>query len=349
MPPEPRKPIEELLEASARARRAKFGPDPQMPNPMRTHLHEEIARINRSEEPTERRSWLASFWPQISLATAVAAVIMTGSVLWVRTTTKETKAPMQLAMSAPESAPKDATAALRSVDAPPAERLEKNEDAKLADVGIAAEAPAETASNLAGTAEVKSFKELARLPAAAKASAPVMARSFTEEHQAPASNLSKRFSQDVSGKIGARGDARLKQPTNILNTFDVQREGDKIRVVDEDGSTYTGKLEQITQNDRRSLAQKNQQQNFAAQSATATKPTGANESNEYVFRAAGFNSSLKKNIVFEANYVATPAENQQNTASKEGRRNEQNQSRIVGTARISGEPPVEIDAVSVPR
>jgi hypothetical protein len=119
--------------------------------------------------------------------------------------------------------------------------------------------------------------------------------------------------------------------------------------VDEDGSTYTGKLEQITQNDRRSLAQKNQQQNFAAQSATATKPGEGSEPNEYFFRAAGFNSSLKKNVVFEANYVATPDENQQNAAIKEGRRNEQNQSRIVGTAKIPGEPPIEVDAVSVAR
>ncbi len=349
MPPEPKKPIEELLEASARARRAEFGLDLQMPNPMRAHLHEKIARINRSEEPKERRTWLASFWPQISLATAVAAVIITGSVLWVRTTTKETSAPMQLAMSAPESVPKDATAALRSLDVPQIDQLEKSEDAKVADARIAAEAPAETASNLAGTGEVKSLKEVARAPAAAKAAAPVIARSLTKEHQGAASNLSKRFSQNVAGKIGARGDSRLKQRANVLKTFDVQQEGDKIRVVDEDGSTYTGKLEQITQNDRRSLAQKNQQQNFAAQPATATQPGEANESNEYFFRAAGFNSSLKKNVVFEANYVATPAENQQNTASKEDRRNEQNQSRIVGTARIPGEPPVEVDAVSFAR
>ncbi len=320
-----------------------------MPNPMRVQLHEEIVRLNRSEESKGRRSWLASFWPQISLATAVAAVLVTGLVLWVRVPAK-TNAAMQLAMTAPESVPQDVTAALRSLDVPQIERLEKSEDAKLTDAGIAAEAPAETASNLAGAAEVKSLKEAARAPAAAKAAAPAVAsRSFTEAHQASGSNLSKRFSQDVAGKIGARGDSRLKQRANVLNTFDIQQEGDKIRVVDEDGSTYTGKLEQITQSDHRSLAQKNQQQNFAAQSATATKQDEASESNEYFFRAAGFNSSLKKNVVFEANYVATQAENQKDAASKGGRRNQQNQSRIVGTARIPGEPPVEVDAVSVAR
>ena len=42
MPLEPKKPIDELLEASAKARRAAFGADPKMPNPMRAQLHHEI-------------------------------------------------------------------------------------------------------------------------------------------------------------------------------------------------------------------------------------------------------------------------------------------------------------------
>ncbi|MDQ2918986.1 MAG: hypothetical protein M3R10_03810, partial [Verrucomicrobiota bacterium] len=295
-----------------------------------------------------RRSWLTSFWPQISLATAVAVVLVTGSVFWFRAQTETNNATAQLAMNAPV-APKDATETLRSLDAPQVDRLEKSEASKSADVAIAAAPPAETASSFAGTAEVKSFQEVAQAPAAAKVAAPAMAtRSFTQEPQALTANLSQRFSQNVSGKMAAGDDAKLKRRANVLNTFDVQQEGDKIRVVDEDGSTYTGKLEQITQNDRRSLAQKNQQ-NFVAQAGTATKPAEENESNEYFFRAAGFNSSLKKNVVFEANYVAPPTDNQQNAATKEARRDEQNQARIVGTAKIPGEPPVEVDAVSVAR
>src|SRR5205085_10216447 len=96
MPPEPKNPIEELLEASARARRAEFGADPKMPNPMRAQLHEEIARRNRGGEP--RRSWFANFWPQLSLATAVAAALVVASVVWFRSETKITRADVQLAM-----------------------------------------------------------------------------------------------------------------------------------------------------------------------------------------------------------------------------------------------------------
>ena len=66
MPPDPKKPIEELLEASAKARRAEFGADPKMPNPMRARLHDEIARLGREDQQPERRSWLSLFWPQVS-------------------------------------------------------------------------------------------------------------------------------------------------------------------------------------------------------------------------------------------------------------------------------------------
>jgi len=55
---EPKKPIEELLEATARARRAQFGADPTMPNPMRAQLHHEIERLSRT--PEQVRTFLSN-------------------------------------------------------------------------------------------------------------------------------------------------------------------------------------------------------------------------------------------------------------------------------------------------
>jgi len=59
MASEPKKPIEEMLEALAKARRAEFGDDPKMPNPMRARLHEEIARAGAAEDEKveSRGSW----------------------------------------------------------------------------------------------------------------------------------------------------------------------------------------------------------------------------------------------------------------------------------------------------
>src|SRR5215475_7081249 len=84
MPSEPKKPIEEMLEALAKARRAEFGDDPKMPNPMRARLHEEIARAGAAEgEGIEsRRSWITMFWPRVTVAAALATLIVLVPAIW---------------------------------------------------------------------------------------------------------------------------------------------------------------------------------------------------------------------------------------------------------------------------
>ncbi|MGZ5002341.1 MAG: hypothetical protein ACXWBM_04035 [Chthoniobacterales bacterium] len=347
MQPEPKKPIEELLEASARARRAEFGADPQMPNPMRAQLHEEIARQNRTTEPEKRRGWLANFWPQLSLATAVAAMLVVAAFVWLGT---ESRGPrIQSAMQQRVAQPDDVSAPLHSLDAPQIDRLAKGNEWKSDEGTVAAAPPVQSEPSFAGGADIKSLNEVAQAPAAAKAAALApAARSFAQTRQAETANVRQRFSQNVSGQIAGRED-KSKQRANLLNTFDVQQEGNRIRVVDEDGSTYTGKLEQIAQSDSRSLSQK-KEQNLAARSAAAFKRGEESESNEYFFRAAGFNSSLKKNVVFEANYIATPTAKDQIPGEKRSQTEQQQApARIVGTARVAGEAPVEVDAVSVAR
>jgi hypothetical protein len=355
MPSEPKKPIEELLEASARARRSEFGADGRMPNPMRAQLHEEIVRLDRRDKPQERRSWLANFWPQLSLATAVAAVLVTASVVWFRTQNKTSESSLSLAVqTAPVVASNETNGPLRSLDAMAVDRLAKDNGAKPADSVVAEESQLSSGrladAATAGAAPDAPPSEVAQAPATAKAAVPApVARSFAQTRQTQTANLRQRFSQNIAQNAPALSENKMKQQrSSLLNTFDVQQEGDRIRVVDEDGSTYTGKLEQIAQHDARSLSQKKEQK-AAAQSMTAMKPGEQTESNEFFFRAAGFNATLKKQVVFEANYIAAPAENQQNKAMKEQRRDEQNAARIVGTAKVPGQAPVEVDAVSVTR
>src|SRR5436190_18947134 len=81
MASEPKKPIEEMLEEAARARRAAFESDPKMPNPMRARLHDEIARSERPERD-DRKSWLLMFWPRIAVAAALATLLVLGPVMW---------------------------------------------------------------------------------------------------------------------------------------------------------------------------------------------------------------------------------------------------------------------------
>src|SRR5207248_11272923 len=82
MPPEPKKPIEELLEASARARRAEFGDDPKMPNPMRAQLHHEITRLARKDECESRWRAFGISWPRLMTTTALALLLVSASAIW---------------------------------------------------------------------------------------------------------------------------------------------------------------------------------------------------------------------------------------------------------------------------
>src|SRR5262249_33495051 len=84
MASEPKKPIEQMLEALAKARRAQFGDDPKMPNPMRARLHEEIARAQAAEDEKieSRPSWLTMFWPRLTVAAALATLIVLVPAIW---------------------------------------------------------------------------------------------------------------------------------------------------------------------------------------------------------------------------------------------------------------------------
>src|SRR5262245_51540935 len=84
MASEPKKPIEQMLEALAKARRAQFGDDPKMPNPMRARLHEEIGRVGGAEADNaeSRPSWVTMFWPRVTVAAALATSIVLLPAIW---------------------------------------------------------------------------------------------------------------------------------------------------------------------------------------------------------------------------------------------------------------------------
>ena len=159
-------------------------------------------------------------------------------------------------------------------------------------------------------------------------------------------NFRQQFSKNASDQTIR---SKPKQPLNILNEFQVEQSDHEIRVVDADGSTYSGKLEPLGQNDARSIF--NQKRNYAAPSSrTPTSFDDKAQANnaEFYFRATGYNSSLKKRVVFEGNYIASSAAAQKKVAeAKAEERDEQTPARITGTAKIHGETPVQIDAVAV--
>jgi hypothetical protein len=159
----------------------------------------------------------------------------------------------------------------------------------------------------------------------------------------------QQFSQQ-SGIQSFRNKAQVSRSANVLNTFRVQQQGNEIQVLDADGSTYTGKIEQVAKDaelDSRMTARRDGAKQTRSHAAKAA-PKNESDAPQSYFRATGYNVSLKKTLVFEGNYAAPPARQPTKTTSNDRERSEQSRdrARIVGTVRVNGEAPVELDAVA---
>ena len=177
---------------------------------------------------------------------------------------------------------------------------------------------------------------------AKETSRPVIADSGVLGQKQKVENVRQQFSQ-----ASANRDSKLQQAANVLNNFQVEQDGRQIRVVDADGSTYTGKIERLSQNDTRNLSK--EKQNYAARfaqvaAAAPTKDADGSTSDEFYFHATGYSGSLKKSLIFEGNYIVTASPRQKASDDLTSRSGEEMRARIVGTAKIHGEPPVPVDA-----
>ena len=376
MPLEPKKSIEDLLEATARARRAEFGADPKMPNPMRAQLHHEIERVARGNESPQSQHWFRLLWPRLSFATISALILVSASVLWWwhehQTSSDET---IKLAMQQPTGeAPQPEKVFEQGAAAAPAAP-------SFADSNSLASRPAEAAKDTdalgrfaqdatpSKTEPTDSFvaggnktdqplpadKSLGQLAATdlnrptvspAEAAAPATA-SFAQKGQT--TNFRQQLSTNAANQAFR---SKLKATANILNEFQVQQSDHEIRLVDADGSTYSGKLEPLAKNDARSIYIQKKNYNAPLSRATPGFDEKAQPANaEYHFRATGYNTSLKKSLVFEGNYIAPSEVPQKKVAeakTESEERDEEASARITGVAKVHGESPVQIDAVAVP-
>ncbi len=318
MPPEPKKKIEELLEASAQKRRAEFGRDPAMPNPMRVRLHDEIAAITGNREAAPRAQRFAWTWPRLVLgATFACLVVGGGSLLWLT----QRQPPNETARFA-------AADRLESVPAPPAAVSAPQDQPADAKGALAKTEPAAPAVS-------QTFSQTAAAGAVA------------EKSESAAANITQQFSQVAGNKAVASRSARAPR---VLDNFQVEQNGRDIRVVDEDGSTYSGRIEELAPNDSRNALKLKQP---ATMTADAAKPApaesdGGTANNEFRFRATGYSDRLKKQLVFEGNYIVDATAARKDLQAEMQKKNAPAPARILGTAKVPGEPPVQIDAVTVP-
>jgi hypothetical protein len=388
MPSEPKKPIEQMLEALAKARRAEFGDDTKMPNPMRARLHEEIAQAGAAEDEKDesRESWVTRFWPRVAVAAALATLIVLVPAIWWNQShplaesgdfaLRDRTAGAADRLN-PAAASEDTLAKAPAVSAtePTVNLADKNQikiepaatpsseaeasksSTRFAQGRAATEFPNQVTKGFTDK-DIASAKIQAGPAAAPAAGADSKAKSDTMAAAAPpvaqpssAGSLAtkQQFSRQ-SAIQSFRNNAQVSRAANVLNTFQVQQEGSEIRVLDADGSTYTGKIEQLAESaelDSRITARRDTAKETRRYAAKATRENGSAASQSY-FRATGYNVSLKKTLVFEGNYAAPPAQQPATAPVNDRERSEQNRdrARIVGTVRVNGEAAVEVDAVA---
>ncbi|HEY4285274.1 MAG TPA: hypothetical protein VGM62_19600 [Chthoniobacterales bacterium] len=381
MASEPKRPVEKMIEALAKARRGEFGDEPDMPNPMRARLHDEVSStLTENERAGTRPSWLTMFWPRLAVAAAMATLLVLVPAIWWNKThpvaSSGQLASRDSAAVFEESkpvAPEDALtkgSAAASAPAPNVNLADNNQVRIEPEATPGADAQAlEESNRLAEARSTRALpvrvtkgyisKESAAQPRVATAAAPPAGEQLTKESDripgagaeapvAPAAaaagtRAKQQFSQNVAAQ-SFRNNVPLKQ--HLLNTFQVEQQGTEIRVVDSDGSTYTGKIEQMAQNEKQAPAKQKQK------APQLNDEAGSQESQSY-FRATGFNVSLKKNVVFEGNYTEASPPAQSLTANKpaqaqaeQQQQQRQDRARIVGEARVNGEQPVQVDAVA---
>src|SRR3954454_10694593 len=372
MASEPKKPMEQMLEALAKARRAQFGDDAKMPNPMRARLHEEIARGGAAddEQSESRPSWITMFWPRLTVAAALATLIVLVPAIWwnqshqladsgdVALRTRASGAADRAVERNPAVNATEATVNLADnsnikvepAAAPPSEAEGLASSTRLAQGRAATELPNQVTKDEIASAKIQAA------PAAADskgksdtmaAAAPPVAQSSS----ADSLGTEQQFSRQALVQT-FRNNAQVNRAANVLKTFQVQQQGSDIRLLNADGSTYTGKLEQSANNgqlDSRMTVRRDAAKQTESYAAKAVPENDSATPRSY-FRATGFNISLKKTVVFEGNYAAPPA--QQSAATipndKEPAAQNRDQVHIVGRVRVNGEAPIEVDAVAEP-
>jgi hypothetical protein len=388
MASDPKKPIEQMLEALAKARRAQFGDDPKMPNPVRVRLHEEIAKAGATEEDDaeSRTSWLTMFWPRAAVAAALATLIVLVPAIWwnqshpvaesgdlaLRDRAAGASRELNLGVPEKEARAKDlgiiATEKtvnladnrpikVEPVTAPSSEAEESKSSTHVAQGSAATELPSQETKGF--DREIASAKIQAAPAAAPPADADSKAKSDTLAAAAPpvaqassagSISMAQQFSQQPTVQSFRNNAQQVSRATNVLNKFQVEQQGNEIRVLDADGSTYTGKIEQAAKSselDSRITARRDAARQTRAYAAKAPRENDSAAPQSY-FRATGYNVSLQKTIVFEGNYAAPPAQQPAKATSNDRQRAESSRDRahILGIVRVNDEPPVEVDALA---
>lgn len=379
---EPQRPIEKLLHDCAEKRRQEIGGPLELHPVNRRALQAEVARVflrERRASPGDERVGWPRFWPRFAWGVGVVAVL--GLVVWslphaVNDNPKsielaKTEAPTRTTLTAASSPAKPVPASESLL--PPsqnevlalAERSDQ-QPAKQTDPSLAfAAAPEKDSLASSGPAAAVALSSAPQTLSDRRFLNQPAPASLPQEEKAAVQRLTRSSLVQQTSVV-----ARAERPSGggaPLTSFRVEVAGDVIRVIDQDGSVYSGLIaagpgaNSVVNTSALSLQKAASADRVASNALTeresSTKDALGPQPTDRAFRVAGTNLSLNQQVVFTGRML--PITNQasvlagrtqqklptQRTIQAAGAEPVSPSFRILGKAVVGAGPEIEIDAV----
>ena len=373
-PLEPPHPLDAGLRAQAARRRAELGvEDPKMPGPMRTQMQAEVARqFENASRPYEDHpgflTWL--FQWQRALGTVAVALLMIGLFAWNGGWFSPAPASKTKQVVLNETAPTTAGRERAAQSAQGSDAIAKRSDAPVVDrdakeqeqapVAVAAAPPMDS---LAAGKIAAAPKPAAEAPtgATATASAPAAAEPRSEAFESKTettARLRQNFAQTPAQVLDrARKAASVdKRTSQLLNQFEFRQSGNRVEIVEADGSVYAGEIDVAKKDafvpkDRANAAARPPVAAMKDKAGALVESQGSAVVAQFNFRASGVSNTLRQKVTIEGVYQASavPVQNApgasagggmaSQNAAESGRAQAQqarSRARVVGRAQVNG-------------
>ncbi len=344
--------IEKQLRAAAGQRRGEAGGKFELHPATRRLLQGEVLRtLGRNPGAARRKTFFGLTWMRFATATCAVTVLCFGTWALLHDPRQPAKQQLAMADNKPASAAKMETAGYVQTAAPAIVRRDRAAEQRFEPAPLAASpaaiAPvvvvkADSASKLLDedlSVALEGRKKIADATFAFAAPAASAAKPAAEKFAYTTGSLAKSEAGAFGGTFadspaesklrevdklsvaGALAAAKDAEQTVVLANFNVTQRGDRIRIVDGDGSVYDGVL----------LAEEDAKKSKALAVEAFSKKAGEDggklafkevaaaalrqqNSQNFFFRAAGTNLSLRQNVAITGQFMnaASPAKGAQN-------------------------------------
>jgi cytoskeletal protein RodZ len=308
---EPNKKMDDLLKAYAAKRREEA--PPELHAVSRKLLQDEVRR-NFGADKRQASGGLLSNWPRVAVGMCAAGLVIVVAIISFQApspaTLSEFRSEQRVAPSSVTQLSGEAEK-VTALDAATAKAAPAVQSPMLAAPPSTADVPAPSAppSAVAAAPQLRPAQNAVASAQAAPGIAPsepsvlTFKRESSLAPQSLADNLSVAPNAQQFVQVNNSALTRKTGPSAaaVLVTFQMERQGQDVRVLDGDGSVYKGKVLGPIEAEKL-RRQKDDKLQEAAQAVASADRLGY----DYSFEVSGVNNVLKKKIIFTGNFVQLP-------------------------------------------